>query len=174
MNRPHGSPCHDLTRKKYKRSSIKSREKYAQWKIGRDLGRTTNVLRSYPHLLSAQPCPPTPWSPYSSHQYPSSVPWTMGREHCASPWAGIQDPIFPAPQQTTEAAEPGMQLFIIIIFKCYLYRCNFYFKYLFQQYYIVVLYILRFNWIILMSLNFILLFYYVIYYIYLFLKLISV
>ena len=103
MSQPSASPFHRPKKNMWRKPSLKSKQRMAQWKTRHAYsGSSQNIsleqsmnstvaLRSYPHPLSVQPRTPTPWSPYTSHQYTSSVPWMMGGSW-PSPLA-IQNPI---------------------------------------------------------------------------------
>ena len=89
MSQPSASPFHRPKKNMWRKPSLKSKQRMAQWKTRHAYsGSSQNIsleqsmnstvaLRSYPHPLSVQPRTPTRLSPYTSHQYPSSVRWMM-------------------------------------------------------------------------------------------------
>ena len=119
MSQPSASPLRRPKKSIWRKPSLKSKQIKAQWIMTRNCSgssqtatmnqelNSTLVLRSFSPLLSVQPRPTTPWSPYRTHQYPSSVPWILGGGPWTSPLA-VQDPV-PTPPQCASPPATGMQ-----------------------------------------------------------------
>ena len=129
MAQPSASPFRRPKKNIWRKPSLKSKQLKAQWNMRRAYSgssqtatlkqelNSTLVLRSYPPLLSVQPRPTTPWSPYRTHQYPSSVPWILGGGPWPSPLA-VQDPV-PTPPPTMCKSTSNRYATFVLLFKCF-------------------------------------------------------
>ena len=122
MSQPSASPFRRPKKNIWRKPSLKSKQLKAQWNMRRAYSgssqtatlkqelNSTLVLRSYPPLLSVQPRPTTPWLPYRTHQYPSSVPVDSGRRAMAIAIGRTGSSPDPPPPQCASPPATDMQL----------------------------------------------------------------
>ena len=129
MSQPSASPFRRPKKNIWRKPSLKSKQLKAQWNMRRAYSgssqtatlnqelNSTLVLRSYPPLLSVQPRPTTPWSPYRTHQYPSSVPVDSGRRAMAIA-IGLTGSS-PDPPPTMCKSTSNRYATFVLLFKCF-------------------------------------------------------